>query len=148
MLDKKYNELNNLLWVELKEARNIIKRHNSSLNINLMINEYTVKFIENIKENKNIWYGLNELRYIYKNYKKTQMKKKEIAKKIIFPKILKGDKKLIYDIKNEILNYIKKNNYYDWFLESIKSFEIYINNKKTNKLQNKKYIPPHMRNKN
>ena len=162
--DQKYIELNDLIWVKLKDARNIMDRHNSSLNIEYMTNEYVYKFIENAKENK--WYSLNELKHIYNSYKNTGMSKKEVARKLIFPRVIKGDKKLIYKIHNQIYRYIKKNSYYDWFMESIEMFESYIINKnkvpikkslpqkksspqkKSLEKPKRKYIPPHLRKKN
>lgn len=161
--DNRYVELNELIWVNLKDAKNIIIRHNSSLNIDYMTNQYIYNFIENIKKPNNKWYGINEMKYIYNYYKYNNINKKEIAKKIIFPKILNNDKYFIKKMYNEIKKYIIKNNYYDWFLESIDLFEKNLNNNFDNNKKNeskkqinsnkkstenkKKYIPPHLRNK-
>ena len=148
--DQKYVELNDLIWVNLKNAIKIMKTHNSGLNLEYMSNQYINDFIENSKKNK--WYCLNELKHIYNNYKIKNISKKEIARKIIFPKVLSGDKQMIYKIKKEILSYIKKNSYYDWFIDSINIFENHIKNTNKNiiklKSPSKKYIPPHLRKKN
>lgn len=158
--DQKYVELNDLLWVDLKNAKNIMQTHNSSLNLEYMTNEYVYYFIKNAKEHK--WYSLNELKNIYNNYKNEKMTKKEIARKIIFPKVLKGDKKLINAIYKSVNKHIKKSSYYDWFIESIDIFQKHINNENKNRIKispskkipeksnnvKRKYIPPHLRNKN
>lgn len=165
--DQKYVELNDLIWVELNGAKNLMHTHNSSLNVKYMTYQYVNQFIENAKSQK--WYSLNELKHIYNKYKRNDMSKKEVARKILFPKILKGDKNLIYKIQNEVERYIRKNSYYDWFLESIELFEKHINSNsknivklkspskksplkklspKDNRKPKRKYIPPHLRNKN
>lgn len=157
--DNKYIELNDLIWVELSLAKTIMKTHNSNLNLNYMVNEYVSNFIINV-EKYNKWYSFNELKNIYKKYKNENISKKEIAKKIIFPKIVKRDKYMIDKIYKEVKKYITKNSYYDWFIESIELFQNHMkiknknivklntNQKKLNTKQKRvTYIPPHLRNK-
>ena len=152
--DKKFVELNDLIWVNLENAKSIMKSHNSSLNIDYMAKEYVYNYIKNIHEN-NPWYSLTELKKFYKKYYEINknMTNKQIIRKYIFPKIKKGDKNLIEKLNKTIKKYIEKNNYYDWFLESIDSFEKYkkksISSKSiSSKSIKRKYIPPHLRKKN
>lgn len=142
--DNKFVELNNLIWVKLNDARKIMSKHNSSLNIRYMANDYVYNFIKKINEPIK-WYSLNELKHIYKKYNTKNLNKKDFANKILFPQIINNDKVIIDKVYNEIYKYIKKNSYYDWFIESIQLFE---NTEKTQKTQiknKKKYIPPHLR---
>lgn len=157
--DNKFKELNDLIWVNIKNAKNIMQSHNSSLNISYMTNQFVYSYIENIKNDKP-WYLLNELKKLYNEYTKIypNITKKEIARRYIFPKIKNNDKKIINKVYKNIERHITKNSYYDWFIEAIDLFYDEIKNKtpkqkdikkqdikKQSPKQKRKYIPPHLR---
>jgi len=150
-----YKELNYVFWIDFKNAVNFMK-NNNNININIMTNEYLNIFYSNLDTNKT-WFLTREILPVISYYKNNNMSNKEVLKKVIFPMMRNRNKKISNQLFNSVSKYIKKNSYYDWFIESLYIFEQNLkslndvnNNSKNSKLNRSKkaYIPPHLRNKN
>lgn len=153
LLNTKFKELDDVIWVNVKDSIDIMNKYNK-LNINYMTQEYLDVFYNNIYREDNQWFPTKEIIEVIKKYQKPNMSNKKVLINYIFPLMYEDDRNIYNLLFSSVNKYIKKNSYYDWFIDSvnifIKNTSLNISPKKSPKKSEvkKRYVPPHLRNKN